>query len=99
MLPTTLSLLLLLFTTLTSAWRLRLNFADGAQLPIHGHVNSGCTRLKKTDAPVTAAYFEGSTFADTFVLYRDDRCKQEGFRAKKGFSNVPNKTYRSYKVY
>ncbi|KAI5803969.1 hypothetical protein DFH27DRAFT_388299 [Peziza echinospora] len=90
---------LLLLPSTISAWKMSVNYADGGQLPIKGHHNSGCTKFKKTDSPITSVYFEKSLSADTFVLYVDDHCKEESYKGHKGHNNIPNKEYKSYKVY
>ncbi|KAF8439665.1 hypothetical protein BGX38DRAFT_1207139, partial [Terfezia claveryi] len=103
MLPTlSISSLPLLLTTLllliefTSAWRLLVNYSDGVQVKRHGHHNSHCRRFQKTDAPITSAYFEKSLSADTFVLYHDAKCKEEGYKGHKGNNPVPVTKYLSY---
>ncbi|KAF8416409.1 hypothetical protein EV426DRAFT_703800 [Tirmania nivea] len=97
-LPVLLTILFLLLE-LSSAWRLQVNYADGVQIKRHGHHNSHCRKFKKTDAPITSAYFEPSLTADTFVLYHDTKCREEGYKGRKGNNAIPVTQYLSYKVY
>lgn len=96
---TTLLTSVLVFVPVISAWDLYINYADGVVTPINGHTNSHCQRFKKTDSDIESVTFKSGVFADTFVLYRDSRCRSEGYRGRKGNNNVPDEIYLSYKVY
>ena len=90
---------LLTFLTLVAGWKMTANYNDGVTSKFHGHINSGCTEFKKTDAKITSVNFNDSMFASKFVLYRDSNCQNESYKGEKGGNNVPNQVYRSYKVY
>jgi aspartate carbamoyltransferase catalytic subunit len=84
---------------LAAAWDMDVTYSDRTKLHFHGHTNSHCTKFKKHGAEVTSVYFKGSTLADTFELYSDDRCKDLVFKGKHGLNPVPQQQYGSYKVY
>ncbi|KAA8911009.1 hypothetical protein FN846DRAFT_888041 [Sphaerosporella brunnea] len=84
---------------LTAAWDIEVAYSDNTRLKFHGHTNSHCTKFKKTDADITSVYFKGSTFADTWELFADDKCKHLVAKGKHGLSSVPVRKYGSYKVF
>ncbi|KAI5777499.1 hypothetical protein EDC01DRAFT_778706 [Geopyxis carbonaria] len=92
-------LMLLPVLSSTYAWHMTTSFDDGTSLKFDGHTNSHCKRFKKSNAGINNVYFEGSSFADTFELFSDTRCKSLVFKGKKGSNNVPDEEYGSYKVY
>ncbi|KAI5844906.1 hypothetical protein BZA05DRAFT_448111 [Tricharina praecox] len=94
-----LALLLSAYAGLAVAWKFDVSYDDGTTLHFNGHTNSGCTKFKKSDADVNNVHFEGSSLADTFELFHDERCHDLGYKGKKGVNNVPTGQYASYKVY
>jgi hypothetical protein len=88
-----------LVATASAGWKMDVSYDDNTKLSFDGHVNSGCTKFKKTGAGIDNVYFKKSTFADTFELFNDDKCKDLGFQGHDGSNPVPDAVYGSYKVY
>ena len=95
----TLPFVVLAAVAVGSAWEMVLSYDDTTKLTLHGHTNSHCQRFKKRSARIDNVFFKGSTFADTFELYSDNRCRNLVFKGKKGSNPVPGRIYGSYKVY
>jgi len=95
----TLPFVVLAAVAVANAWEMVLSYDDHTKLTLDGHTNSHCKRFKKRDAGIDNVYFKRSTFADTFELYSDDRCRHLVYKGKKGSHPVPNHFYGSYKVY
>lgn len=98
-LPSIATLLALASTVSALGWKLDISYDDGTQLEENGHINSHCTKFKKTDAGINNVYFHDSTLADTFELFNDEKCKNLVYKGKEGSNNVPDEIYGSYKVY
>ena len=98
--PTTFLATLLAATT--SAWELTVYKNDGGHVTTHGRLNSGCVTYDfDMRSAVNRAVFSGSTFADTFELYREANCAGKvAYREGQGEHKVtPARVIRSYKVY
>lgn len=91
--------LLVLTATVSAAWNMDVSYDDRTKMTYSGHKNSHCTKFKKHSSKIDNVYFKGSTLADTYELFSDDKCKELVYKGKKGSSPVPHRVYGSYKVY